>query len=133
MAYNTKLEDRIDHYLIDNEELFKNKTMGWVGWLLNGNMCFGIYDDLLIVRLNNSLAHALMKKPGIERFRQDEETSGVIISIKPGIYENQQALQKFIDESMQYTSGLPPKENEDDLELPPETGPANGDPDGPIE
>lgn len=115
MAYNEKLEDYIDHYLIDNEELFKNKTMGWVGWLLNGNMCFGIYDDLLIVRLNNSLAHALVQKPGIERFRQDEDTAGMIISIESGIYENQEALRKFIDESMEYTGGLPPKEEDDDL------------------
>lgn len=116
MSYNETLEDRIDHYLIDNEKLIKNKTMGMVGWLLNGNMCFGIFGDKLIVRLNKSLAHALTKKKGIELFRQDEETPGVIISIAPKLYENQEVFQKFIDKSMEYTATLPSSE-EDVIQL----------------
>lgn len=110
MSYNQKLEDRIDHYLIDNEELIKNKNLGWVGWLLNGNMCFGIFDELLIVRLSNSLGGALVQKPGIEHFRQADQTSGKILSVKQGIYENSQALYKFIEQSIKFTATLPPKQ-----------------------
>ena len=110
MSYSQKLEDRIDHYLIDNEELVKNKRLGWVGWLLNGNMCFGIFDELLIVRLSNSLGSALVKKSGIEPFKQADETSGKILSVSPDIYQHSEALYKFVDQSMEFTATLPPKE-----------------------
>ncbi len=112
MSYSQKLEDRIDHYLIANEELIKNERLGWVGWLLNGNMCFGIYGDLLIVRMKPSLGNSLIQKKGIDLFKQADETAGTILSVKPGIYENSEALHKFIDHSMEYTATLPPK-NED--------------------
>ncbi|MDR8390147.1 hypothetical protein NC796_03275 [Aliifodinibius sp. S!AR15-10] len=110
MSYNQKLEDRIDHHLIDNEKLIKNKNLGWVGWLLNGNMCFGIFDELLIVRLSSPLANSIVKKRGIEFFRQADQTTGKILSISSRIYSNNKALHKFIEESIKFTSTLPPKE-----------------------
>lgn len=112
MSYNQKLEDRIDHYLIANEELIKNERLGWVGWLLNGNMCFGIYGDRLIVRLSPSMGNTAVQKKGIDYFKQADATNGVILSVKPGIHENRQVLHKFIDHSMEYTATLPAK-NED--------------------
>ncbi|MDX1637587.1 MAG: hypothetical protein R3281_06445 [Balneolaceae bacterium] len=113
MSYNQQLEDRIDHYLIDNEELYKNKRLGWVGWLLNGNMCFGIYDDLLIIRLNPSLGSTLVERAGITNFRQADETSGHILAVQPGVYNKGKALQKFIEYSMQFTETLPHKEEDE--------------------
>jgi len=109
MSYSQQLEDQIDHYLIDNEELVKNKEMGWVGYLLNGNMCFGIYDDLLIVRMDPSVSTPLLEKPGIRPFEQDDETPGTIIAVEERIYSHHEAFRKFIDHSIQYTAGLPPK------------------------
>ncbi|MFH5831808.1 hypothetical protein ACG2F4_11770 [Halalkalibaculum sp. DA3122] len=112
MSYNQKLEDRIDHYLIENERLVKNKNLGWVGWLLNGNLCFGIFDDLLIVRLSDSLGNTLAEKPGIEHFRQADHTEGKILSVVSGIYEHRKALHKFITQSIEFTATLPPKESD---------------------
>ncbi len=112
MSYNKRLEDRIDHYLIDNEELYKNKRLGWVGWLLNGNMCFGIYDQLLIVRLSPSLAHTLTKKKGVDVFKQAEDTRGEILAVSHRLYQDDRALQKFVDHSMKFTATLAPKEED---------------------
>ena len=114
MSYNERLEDRIDHLYIANEELVKNKRLGWVGWLINGHMCIGIYGDLLIIRVGNSLAKALLEKPGVERFNQADETAGKILSIDSSIYEDTEVLQKFLARSLKFTSSLPPKEDESD-------------------
>lgn len=117
MSYNKELEDRIDHYLIANEELVKSNVLGWVGWLLNGHMCFGIYNELLIIRLDIPLARALLEKQGVEYFQQADQTPGKVLSIEPNIFSEDEVLFKFIERSMKFTSSLPPKEDENDQRI----------------
>lgn len=112
MSYNTKLEDRIDHFFIDNESLEKKNQMGGVGWLINGNMCFGIFEDLLVVRLEEDIARSLISKPGVALFEQDEDGLEGFISLEKSIYSNNKAFRKFLTYSYDFTSGLPPKNQE---------------------
>lgn len=110
MSYNERLEDLIDHIYIANEDLVKNKRLGWVGWLINGHMCFGIFGDQLIIRVDNKLAKALLAKAGVERFEQADETAGKVLSIEPGIYSDREVLEGFLTRSLGFTSTLRPKE-----------------------
>lgn len=112
MSYNKRLEDRIDHFFIDNESLEKKNQMGGVGWLVNGNMCFGIYEDLLIIRLEEALARSLISKKGVELFEQNEEDLEGFISLSSHIYTNNKAFRKFLSHSYEYTLGLPPKKHD---------------------
>ncbi len=120
MSYNTKLEDRIDHFFIDNEMLEKKKQMGGVGWLINGNMCFGIFEDLLVLRFEESIARSLIAKKGVSPFEQDDDNLVGFISLQPIIYNNNKAFRKFLTHSFEYTSTLPAKEHDledDDLDI----------------
>lgn len=112
MSYSNRLEDLIDHHMIDNEELIKRKRLGWVGYMVNGNLCFGIFDDKLIVRVGKSLAHALVQKEGIHPFEQADVTEGEVIAVESRLYENSEVLQKFLSTGIEYASGLPPKEDD---------------------
>lgn len=109
MSYNRTLEDLIDHHFIDREDIIKKKQMGGVGWLVEGNMCCGIYEDLLVVRADPTVADALIKKPEIHLFGQREGEEDSIISVTEKIYSHPKALQKFLVHSLNYTSTLPPK------------------------
>lgn len=110
MSYNEKLEDWIDHYFIDYEDLIKKKQMGSVGWLLNGNMCVGVYEDLLIIRMKPSLREALIQKEGVNLFEQADEELDQFISLSSTIYEHPKALHKFLMHAYDFTATLPPKE-----------------------
>jgi len=112
MSYNTKLEDRIDHFFIDNELLEKKKQMGGVGWLVNGNMCFGIFEDLLVVRFEESIARSLVSKQGVSLFEQEQADLTGFISLQPVIYNNNKAFRKFLTHSFEYTSTLPEKKHD---------------------
>jgi len=112
MSYNEQLEDWIDHHFIDYEDLIKKKQMGGVGWLLNGNMCAGIYEDLLVVRMDPKLSKTLISKYGIEPFRQDEKKLDQFIAITSEIYNHSKALKKFLSHAYTFTGTLPPKEHD---------------------
>ncbi len=107
--YNERLEDLLDHHLIANEELEKKKEGGGVGYLLNGHMCLGIYEDFLIARIGKSLANSLIAKKGIRRYLPDKGLYDDFIMVEEKIYSHSKALQKFIDQSLSYTGNLPPK------------------------
>lgn len=112
MGYNTKLEDKIDHHFIDRDELLKKKQMGGVGWLLRGNMCCGIYEDLLVVRVEPSLVDALIKRPCIHLFSHRQGSEGTFLSITEEIYNHPKALHKFLSHCLKYTTTLPTKQPE---------------------
>ncbi len=42
MAYDEQLEKRLDQLIAKRNEIQKKKMFGGVGYLLRGNMCFGI-------------------------------------------------------------------------------------------
>jgi TfoX/Sxy family transcriptional regulator of competence genes len=111
--YSEKLEDLLDHYLIANEELIKKKQLGGVGYLLNGNMCLGIYNDFLVVRAGKSLAETLISWSGIEPYMHDEDDLEEFILVAPKIYNHSKALHKFVDQGIEYTASLPPKKQDD--------------------
>ena len=49
MAYNLDLEQRIDKMIDRLGDITKRKMFGGIGYLLNGNMCFGIHKEYLIL------------------------------------------------------------------------------------
>lgn len=112
--YSEKLEDLLDHHLIANEELRKKKKLGGVGYLINGNMCLGIYENFLVARIGKSLAQTLVGRPGIKPYLKNNEDFDDFILVTEEIYTHSKALQKFIDQSIEYTRGLPPKEHDTD-------------------
>lgn len=110
--YNQRLEDLLDHHLIANEELEKKKKLGGVGYTINGNMCLGIYNDLLVARVGRQLAEVLTEKTGISPYLPEDDDFDEFISVEDTIYSHSKALQKFIDKSISYTKELPPKEHD---------------------
>lgn len=116
--YNQRLEDLLDHHLIDNEELEKKQKLGGIGYTINGNMCLGIYNDLLVARVGTQLAEILTEKKGVSPYLPKDDDFDEFISVEDTIYTHSKALQKFIDESISYTRQLPPKEHDqDELDL----------------
>ncbi len=112
--YSERLEDLLDHHLIANEELKKRKEGGGVGYLLNGNMCLGIYEDMLVARIGESLAEKLLSQNGVHRYLPDKGLYEDLVMVDESIYEHSKALQKFIDKSIAYTRQLPPQNQNTD-------------------
>jgi hypothetical protein len=108
MPHNTRLEDRIDHFFISDEILIKKKQMDSIGYLVNGNMCFGIYGNLLVLRTNPALARSLVRKSGVEYFVPDDKAHYEFIALDAQIYRHDKALHKFLSYSFDYTLQLPP-------------------------
>ncbi len=56
MPYNETIEQRIYKVLGQGTGFEKKKMFGGIGYLLNGNMVFGVYKDFLVLRLGERRA-----------------------------------------------------------------------------
>jgi TfoX/Sxy family transcriptional regulator of competence genes len=68
MPYNKAIEDRIDHLIADWQNIEKKKMFGGICYLTNGNMCFGIWQEYLIVRMNPEAAGEKLRLPHVHPF-----------------------------------------------------------------
>ena len=109
MAYSTDLEDRMDASVGD-WGLTKKKMFGGIGYLLAGNMCFGIYEDYLIVRLGSAaaakpyLAQAHVKPMDIT----GRPMKGWVM-VAPTAYDGPEQLRQWLSRGTQFARTLPPK------------------------
>jgi TfoX/Sxy family transcriptional regulator of competence genes len=65
MPYDPGMAGRLDDILGGRPGFEQKKMFGGVGWLLNGNMCVGVYKDFLIVRVGEDEARSLLDEPHV--------------------------------------------------------------------
>jgi TfoX/Sxy family transcriptional regulator of competence genes len=68
MAYNLDLEHRIDRLMDRLGKISKKKMFGGIGYLMHGNMCFGIHKESLVLRTSLKKAEELLKSEYITQF-----------------------------------------------------------------
>ena len=63
MPYDERLADRIRGVLSGRNGVLERRMFGGVAFLLHGNMCCGVVQDLLVLRLGSSGAELALTKP----------------------------------------------------------------------
>ena len=68
MAYNISIEKQIDTLIRSWSNIEKKKMFGGVCYLMRGNMCFGIWQEYLIVRTDSATAQTQLQKEHVRQF-----------------------------------------------------------------
>jgi hypothetical protein len=109
MAYSVELEKRIDACL-GEQGLAKQKMFGGICYLLQGNMCFGIYKEFLIVRLGSAEAAApFLAQADVRPMDITGRPMKGWIMVAPSGYEGPDRLTAWIDRGREFVRTLPPK------------------------
>ena len=111
MAYDQKLASRIEGFFdsLDIPRLQIKKMFGGVGYLLNGNMAFGIQQEKLIVRVGKDAYQKTLKQPFTSQFDlTGRPMRGWVYVESSGISDDDELLS-WINQGIDFASGLPPK------------------------
>lgn len=109
MAFDETLAHRV-RSLIGRRKGFREKKMfGGVGFLLNGNMCVGIWKDSLVVRFDRRLHEATMSEPDVRPFDITGRAMKGWALIEPVGIEDDQNLQRWLELSVGFVKTLPAK------------------------
>ncbi len=109
MAYNLKLAQRVEESVARRKNFTNRKMFGGVGFLLNGNMCVGVWKDWLILRVGEHEFDSIIKKKHTKLFDiTGVAMKGWVMVHKDGAKTAPQ-LRKWIDQSVRFVKTLPKK------------------------
>ena len=107
--YNTKLEENIDAAARRWRNVEKKKMFGGVGYLLKGNMAFGIYKDLLIVRMDKEQGARSLKDRNVKPFDITGKPMAGWVMVKEAGWKGRAGLGKWLGIGKQFALSLPEK------------------------
>ena len=110
MAYNNNLADRIRSLLSKHKGIEEKKMFGGLGLMLNGNMCCGVHENEMIVRVDPKFHAEFLSKPNIREFDLSGRSSskGWLLLTAEGC-ASEKSLGDWVSISSKYTHSLPPK------------------------
>ncbi len=111
MAYDEGLEKRIDEVLGEwGLQLAKKKMFGGIGYLVQGNMCFGISRDKLLVRSDEAGAKAMLQRTNTEPFQMGKMPPSTTWVLAGGeAIASSEKLSELMAIGRDYALSLPPK------------------------
>ncbi len=109
MPYDSELAARV-RIAISRRRGSTEKTMfGGVGFLLNGNMCVGVWREFLILRLGVAAAEAALREPFVKPFDiTGRAMKGWAMVALDGL-EDDDELKDWIAQAVKFVKTLLPK------------------------
>lgn len=109
MTYNLPLEQRIDGSISAWPDLEKKKMFGGVCYLTRGNICFGIWQDHLIVRTDPATARNCLQLGHVRQFDVTGRPMKGWIMVSAEGWQSGTALQEWLVMGLNFSLGLPAK------------------------
>ena len=109
MAYDKKLADRIRKVVAAQPKLTEREMFGGVGFMLRGNMAYGVIGDEMMVRIAKEDTEETLKQPGTRIFDfSGRPSQGWIMVNQPAVAKPAQ-LRAWVQRGVDYALSLPPK------------------------
>jgi TfoX/Sxy family transcriptional regulator of competence genes len=109
MSYNLDLEDRIDQFTDRLGIIVKKKMFGGIGYLINGNMCFGIHKESLVLRTSLEKAKELMISEYVTPFDITGKPMKGWVLVSPDALEAEDLLLDMLRLGVSFAETLPEK------------------------
>jgi len=107
--YSARLEEKIDAAVQRWKDVDKKKMFGGVCYLLRGNMCFGIWRDSLIVRMDKDLAAKSLTGRNVKPFDITGRPMAGWIMVEAAGWKSAAGLAKWLGIGKKFALSLPEK------------------------
>ena len=109
MAYSETLAARIRQHLARRKGFEEKAMFGGVGFLLNGNMCVGVWKESLVARLGAEQGQAALAQPFVGEFDITGRPMKGWVLIAPQAIAADDELHGWIDCAVKFVQTLPAK------------------------
>ena len=110
MPYNNLIEEKIEKIVGRWKKMEKKKMFGGICYLINGNMCFGIYREYLIVRAGTEVADIKLKEKNVKPFDITGKALKGWVMVGEQRWGKQEDLENWLNLGKEYALTLPKKE-----------------------
>ncbi len=109
MAYNEKLAERIRKTLEKESGLSEKRMFGGLSFLINRNMCAGVLEDNLVVRVGYEKYEEALSLPNASPMDFTGRPMKGFIYVGSDGYKTEKSLSKWIQLGLDFAKSLPPK------------------------
>lgn len=109
MVYDESLAARVRKVLGRRKGVSEKKMFGGVGFLLDGNMCVGVWKDSLILRLGPDQYEGALREPCVKEFDVTGRPMTGWVMVEPGGIETDEDLRAWVRRAVAFTGTLPAK------------------------
>ncbi len=109
MAYDNVLADRVRPLVMRRRGFVEKRMFGGLGFLLNGNMCLGVWKDVLIVRVGPQAYEAALARPHVRQFDVTGRPMRGWAMVEPAGVQRDADLIEWANLAIDFVCGLPAK------------------------
>lgn len=109
MAYDKHVAERIGQW-IGRKRGFEEKAMfGGIGFLLNGNMCFGVWKESIVLRIGKEAWESYLEQEYVSEFDITGRSMTGWVLVEPDGFDSEAQLAEHLSAAVQFVRTLPPK------------------------
>jgi len=110
MPFNIKLAEQVETSVLKKwNDIEKKKMFGGLCYLINGHMCFGIYKDYLIVRMDAELAAEKLRSKNIRAFDITGRPMKGWVMVRKNLLTDNRELNNWLSIGRSFALTLPSK------------------------
>jgi TfoX/Sxy family transcriptional regulator of competence genes len=109
MPYSEAIERRIDGLVRAWDNVEKKRMFGGICYLLNGNICFGIYRDYLIVRCGVDAAAEKLQERHVKPMDITGKPMKGWLMVEEGGWKRDEEMDSWLQLGRRFALTLPPK------------------------
>ncbi len=109
MPYSKLIEQKIEKIIGRWKKIEKKKMFGGICYLINGNMCFGIYKEYLIVRTGIEVAEEKLKEQKVKPFDITGRVMKGWVMVGEQEWKKQEGLKSWLNLGRKYALTLSQK------------------------
>lgn len=109
MGFDEGLAERIRKHLAGQKGLTEKRMFGGLAFLLNGNMCCGVHQRQLIVRLDPAQTDIALAEPHTRIFDLSGRPMKGWILVEPAGLVDEPMLARWLRFGANYAASLPKK------------------------
>lgn len=109
MPFDQELAERVRAEFARKKNVTEKKMFGGIGWLLNGNICVGVWKRSLVARLGDDYTAAL-RDPNVREFDITGKAMKGWVMVEPAGVANDEELRDWVKRCVAFVRTLPAKE-----------------------
>ncbi len=109
MAYDSKLADRVRMALEGHPGLAEKRMFGGIAFMLNGNMCCGVINDDLMVRVGPEGFEEALAQPHARPMDFTGRPMTGFVFVGPEGTQTESTVEKWILRGVAFAGSLPAK------------------------
>jgi TfoX/Sxy family transcriptional regulator of competence genes len=109
MVFSAALAERVRQHFASNKTIKEKKMFGGMAFLLNGNLCVGIWQNSLLARLGPDNGAAALAESFVSQFNVNgRPMRGWVLIAAEGV-DGDEDLHLWIERSLAFVETLPKK------------------------